>query len=131
MNKKALFVGAIFLTVAITIIILHNRAAIRTLPSSQQIAQAHTAAATAGPKEEAESAQVTLTGITTIPGRPQALLRVEWPARLLNREESYILSEGQSQDGITVDSIDVTNAIVTLKVAQVRRTVRLERGTRS
>jgi hypothetical protein len=127
MNKKALFVGAIFLTVAITIIILHNRAAIRTLPGSEQIAQTHTAAATAGPKEEAESAQVTLTGITTIPGRPLALLRVKWPARVSNREE-YILSEGQSQDGITVDSIDVTNAIVTLKVAQVRRTVRLEKG---
>jgi hypothetical protein len=56
MNKKALFVGAIFLTVAITIVILHNRAAIRILPGSQQIAQTHTAAATAGPKEEAESA---------------------------------------------------------------------------
>jgi hypothetical protein len=131
MNKKALFVGALFLTVAITMIILHNRAAIRTLPGSQQIAQTHTAAATAGPKEEAESAQVTLTGITTIPGRPQAFLRVKWPAMVSNREESYILSEGQSQNGITVDSIDVTNAIVTLKVAQVRRTVRLERGTRS
>ena len=127
MSKKALFVGAIFVTVAITIIILHNRAAIRTLPGSQQTAQTHTAAATAGPKEEAESAQVTLTGITTIPGRPLALLRVKWPARVSNREE-YILSEGQSQDGITVDSIDVTNAIVTLKVAQVRRTVRLEKG---
>ena len=127
MNKKALFVGAIFVPVAIAIIILHNRAAIRTLPGSQQIAQTRTAAATAGPKEEAESAQVTLTGITTIPGRPLALLRVKWPARVSNREE-YILSEGQSQDGITVDSIDVTNAIVTLKVAQVRRTVRLEKG---
>jgi hypothetical protein len=71
-----------------------------------------------------------LTGIMTTPGRPLALLVVKWPASVSNREE-YILSEGQSQDRITVDSIDVTNAIVTLKVAQVRRTVRLERGTRS
>jgi len=131
MNKKALFVWAIFLTVAITIIILHNRAAIRTLPGSQQIAQTHTAAATAGPKEEAESAQVTLTGITTIPGRPQALLRVKWPARVSNREASYMLSEGQSQDGLTLDNLGVTNAIVTLKEGQLRRTVSLQIGTQS
>jgi hypothetical protein len=131
MNKKALFVGAIFLTVAITIIILHNRAAIRTLPGSQQIAQTHTAAATAGPKEEAESAQVTLTGIMTIPGRPLAFLRVKWPARVPNREASYMLSEGQSQDGLTLDSLGVTNAIVTLKEGQLKRTVRLQIGTQS
>jgi len=127
MSKKALFVGAIFLTVAITIIILHNRAAIRTLPGSQQIAQTHTAAAT----EETESAQVTLTGITTILGRPQAFLRVKWPARVSNREASYMLSEGQSQDGLTLDSLGVTTAIVTLKEGQLRRTVRLQIGTQS
>ena len=131
MNKKALFVGAIFLTVAITIIILHNKAAIRSLPVSQQIAQTSTAAATTGPKEEAESAQVTLTGITTIPGRPRALLQVKWPARVSNREASYILSEGQTQDGLTLDSLDATNAIVTLKEGQFRRTVRLQIGTQS
>ena len=126
MNKKALFVGAIFLTVAITNIILHHRAAIRTV--SQQIAQTSTAAATAGAKEEA---QVTLTGITTIPGRPQALLRVKWPARVSNREASYMLSEGQSQDGLTLDSVGVTNAVVTLKEGQLKRTVRLQLGTES
>jgi len=127
MSKKALFVGAIFLTVALTIIILHNRAAIRTLPGSQQIAQTHTAAAT----EETESAQVTLTGITTILGRPQAFLRVKWPARVSNREASYMLSEGQSQDGLTLDSLGATTAIVTLKEGQLRRTVRLQIGTPS
>lgn len=127
MNKKALFVGAIFLTVAITIILLHNRAAIRTLPGSQQIAQTHTA----GPKEEAESAQVTLTGITTIAGRPKALLQVKWPARASNREAFYMLSEGQSQDGLSLDSLGATNAIVTLKEGQLRRTVRLQLGTQS
>src|SRR5262245_2509905 len=130
MNKKALSVGAIFLTGAITIIILHNRAAIRTLPGSQQIAQTHTATATAGPKEEAEAARVTLTGITTIPDRPQALLVVKWPARMSNREASYMLSEGQSQDGLTLDSLGVTNAIVTLKEGQLRRTVRLQIGNK-
>jgi hypothetical protein len=131
MNKKAVFVGAIFLTVAITIIIQQNRAAIRTLPGSQEITRTDTAAATAGPKEEAESAEVTLTGITTIPGRPQALLRVEWPARVSHREASYILSEGQSQDGLTLDSLGVTNAVVTLKEGQHRRTFRLQIGTQS
>ena len=131
MNKKALFVGAIFLTVAITIIIQHNRAAILTLPGSPQMAQTHKAAGTAGPKEQAESAQVTLTGIMTIPGRPLALLRVKWPARVSNREASYMLSEGQSQDGLTVDSLGATNAIVTLKEGRLRRTVRLQIGTRS
>ena len=106
MNKKALFIGAIFLTVAITIII--------------------PAAATAGPKEEAEPAQVTLIGITTTLSRTQALLRVKWPARVANREASYTLSEGQSIDGLTLDSLGVTNAIVTLKEGQLRRTVRLQ-----
>ena len=109
MNKKALFIGAIFLTVAITIII--------------------PAAATAGPKEEAEPAQVTLIGITTTLGRTQALPRVKWPARVSNREASYMLSEGQSQDGLTLDSLGVTNAIVTLKEGQLRRTVRLQMST--
>ena len=55
MNKKALFVGHHF-------IFRHHhypsytteRGNSRTLPGSQQIAQTHTAAATAGPKEEAE-----------------------------------------------------------------------------
>ena len=129
MYKKALFVGAIFLTIATTIIIQHNRAAIRTLPGSQQIAQTRTAAATPGPEEEAESGQVTLTGITTIPGRPQALLQVKWRGRVSTREASYMLSEGQSQDGLTLDSVGVTNAVVTLKEGQFRRTVRLQLGT--
>ena len=128
MNKKALFVGAIFLTIAIVIIVLHNTTAIRTLPGRQQIAQSRAAAATAGPKEEAASAQVTLTGITTIPGRSLALLRVKWPARVSNREASYMLSEGQSQDGLTLDSLGDTNAVVTLKEGQLRRTVRLQLG---
>jgi hypothetical protein len=65
-------------------------------------------------------------GIATSLGRTQALLRVNWPARVSNREASYILSEGQSQDGLTLDSLDVTNAIVTLKEGQLRRTVGLQ-----
>ena len=111
MNKKALFIGALFLTVAITIII--------------------PAAATAGPKEDAEPAQVTLIGITTILGHTQALLRVKSPARVSNREASYMLSEGQSQDGLTLDSLGVTNAMVTLKEGQLSRTVRLQLSAES
>jgi hypothetical protein len=42
-----------------------------------------------------------------------------------------MLSEGQSQDGLTLDSLGVTNAIVTLKEGQLRRTVRLQIGTQS
>ena len=129
MNKKALFVGAIFLTVAITTIILHNRAVAQTLPGSQQIAQPHTAGVTAGPKEEAEPAQVKLIGIITNQGRTQALLQVKWPATPSNRD--YILSKGQSIDGLTLDSLGVTNAIVTVKEGQLRRTVRLQIGTQS
>jgi hypothetical protein len=126
MNRQVRFIGASFLTVAITLIILHNRAVAQTLPGSPPIAQAHTAAATAGPKEEAEPAEVTLIGITTSLGRTQALLRVKWPARVSNREASYILSEGQSIDGLTLDNLGVTNAIVTLKEGQLRRTVGLQ-----
>jgi hypothetical protein len=109
MNKKALFIGAIFLTVAITIII--------------------PAAATAGPKEEAEPAQVTLIGITTTLGRTQALLRVKWPARVSNREASYMLSEGQlrrtvrlqmSTEFIPSGRIDFTSAEVP-QVLQIYR----------
>jgi len=100
MNKKLLFDGAIFLTVTITIIILLNRAATRTLPGSQQIAQTQTAAATAGPKEEAESAQATLTGITSIPSRPQALLRVKWPARGLIHDRADM---GHGEIGVPAD----------------------------
>jgi hypothetical protein len=111
MNKKALFIGALSLTVAITIII--------------------PAAATAGPKEDAEPAQVSLIGITTTLGHTQALLRVKSPARVSNREASYILSEGQSVDGLTLDSLGSTNAIVTLKEGQLSRTVRLQLSAES
>jgi len=58
-------------------------------------------------------------------GRTQALLRVKWPASAANRQTSYTLSEVQSIDGLTLDSLGVTNAIVTLKEGQLSRTVRL------
>ena len=130
MNKKALFAGAIFLVVAITITVVHNRTAIRASPDSRQIAKADTDAA-AEPKQEAQPVEVRLMGITTILDHKQALLRVEPPAGTSNRAESYILSEGQSKDGLTVERIDATNATVTLRLAQVRRTLRLEKGPQS
>lgn len=131
MKKIVLSVGAIFLTVAVTIIILPKRAGIRALAGTQQMAQTHTTAATAAPKQEAESARVTLTGITTIPSHPLALLRVKWPANMSNREASYMLSVGQSQDGLTLDSLGLTNATVTLKEGRLTRTLTLQIGTQS
>ncbi len=131
MNKKALSAGAIFLIVAMTITILHNRTAIRTLPDSRQIAQTNTDPAAAAPKQKVQPVEVRLIGITTILNHKQALLRVEPPAGESGRAESYILSEGQSKDGLTVESINATNATVTLRVAQIRRTLRIERGPQS
>ncbi len=130
MNKKALFAGAIFLMVAMTITVLHNRTANRASPDRRQIAQVSTGAA-AAPNEEAQPVEVRLMGITTILDHKQALLRIEPPAGTSGRGESYILSEGQSKDGLTVESINATNATVTLRVAQIRRTLRLERDPQS
>ncbi len=131
MNKKALSAGAIFLIVAMTITILHNRTAIRTLPDNRQIAQTNTDPAAAAPKQKVQPVEVRLIGITTILNHKQALLRVEPLAEESGRAESYILSEGQSKDGLTVESINATNATVTLRVAQIRRTLRIERGLQS
>jgi hypothetical protein len=131
MNKKALFAGAIFLMVATTITILHHRTAIGALPGGPQLAQTHTDAAAAEPKQEAPPVEVKLIGIMTVLDRKQALLRVEPPAGTSGRGESYILSEGQSQGGLTVESIDTTNATVTLRVGQIRKTLRPEKAPRS
>jgi hypothetical protein len=130
MNRKALFAGAIFLTVAVTIIILHNGTALGTPPESRQIAQANTDAA-APPKQEAQPVEVKLAGITTISNHKKALLRVDPPAGTSGRGKSYILSEGQSIEGLTVESINTTNATVTVRIGQVRRTLRLEKGSQS
>ena len=42
-----------------------------------------------------------------------------------------MLSEGQSQEGLTLDSLGVTNAVVTLKEGQLSRTVRLQLSAES
>jgi hypothetical protein len=130
MNKKALFAGANFLIVAMTITILPNRTAIGALPDGRQIAQTSTDAAAAEPKQEAQPVEVRLIGIMTILDRKQALLRVEQPAGTPSRRD-YVLSEGQSIDGLTVEKIDPTNATVTLRVGQIRRTLRPEKVPQS
>jgi hypothetical protein len=88
-------------------------------------------AAAAEPKLEAQPGEVRLIGIMTVLDRKQAMLRVEPPAGTSGRGKSYVLSEGQSQGGLTVESIDVTNATVTLRVGQIRKTLRPEKAPQS
>ena len=126
MNKKVMIGSAIALAVAV--IVLLNRAVVRRSPVSQQVAQTNTGAAMVTPKAEVEQVKVGLVGITTVLNVKKALLRVRWPEGASTREESYILSEGESKDGITVDSIDVTAGSVTLRVHEVTRTVGVEKG---
>jgi hypothetical protein len=71
---------------------------------------------------------VELTGITTLLNVKRALLRVRWPAGTSTREESYILSEGESKDEITVESIDAASGSATLRVLEVARAVRVGKG---
>jgi hypothetical protein len=126
MNKKVMIAVAVTLTVG-TIVWL-NKVAIRTQPVGQRIKEINTGAAMAAPKAKAEEVRVSLVGITTLLNQKKALLSVQWPAGTSTGWQSYILSEGQSQDGITIDSIDVTNSAVTLRVLQGTRTIRLEKG---
>jgi len=58
----------------------------------------------------------------------KAFLKVRWPADMSRREESSILSEGESQDGITVESIDPTNGDVKLRVLQTTRIIRIDKS---
>lgn len=126
MNKKVLIAGAISLIIGV--VIVFNRAAVRTPASNQLVGQNSTGAVLATPNAKSEQVKVELTGITTILNVKRALLRVSWPAGTSTREESYILSEGESKDGITLDSVDAANGLVTLRVLEVARAVRLEKG---
>ena len=114
------------ISIAIAVVIVLNRAAVRTPAIGQQVARTNTSAVITTPKTKSEHVKVELTGITTILNVKRALLRVQWPAETSTRD--YILSEGQSKDSITVDSIDVPDRSVTLRVLQVTRTVRVEKG---
>ena len=126
MNKKVMIAVAVTLTVG-TIVWL-NKVAIRTQPVGQRIKEINTGAAMAAPKAKAEEVRVSLVGITTMLNQKKALLEVRWPAGTSTGEQTYILSEGQSQDGIAIDNIDVTNSAVTLRVPQGTRTIRIEKG---
>ena len=125
MNKNVMIAGAIAL--AVTIVVVLNRTAVRTSPAVQQMAQTNPRAFMATSKAKAEQVNVKLVGITTILNIKKAFLKVRWPADMLRREESC-LSEGESQDGITVESIDPTNGVVKLRVLQTTRIVRIDKS---
>lgn len=127
MNKKMMVAGAAILLVAVILIVL-TLPAVRTTPTGQHTAQVKANAVVPTPEARDEQIKVKLVGITTILDVKKALLKVQWPADVSKHDESYVLSEGQSQDGIAVDSIDVTNGSVTLRVQQVTRTIRVEKG---
>lgn len=65
--------------------------------------------------DTAPPAKITLTGITTIFGPPEALYKVaDVPQQgKPPKDQSYILHEGEGQDDIVVQHIDVAKAIVT------------------
>lgn len=121
------FAGATILLSAVILVALTITAC--RPPDGQRTAQVNASAVV--PTHEAKNGPINikLVGITTILNVKKALLKVQWPADVSKRDESYILSEGQSQDGIAVDSIDATNGSVALRVLQVPRTVRIEKGT--
>lgn len=77
--------------------------------------------------------KITLTGITTIFGPREALYKVAGVARAGQppQDQSYILQEGQSEDEITVTSIDVQKGMVTFKNHNVTQTLLLSVGVAS
>jgi uncharacterized protein with FMN-binding domain len=126
MNKRVIIAGAIAL--AVTIVVVLNHTAVRTSPAVQQMAQTNTRAFMATSKAKAEQVSVKLVGLTTILNIKKAFLQVRWPADTSRREQSCMLSEGESQDGITVESIDATNGVVKLRVLQTTRIVRFDKS---
>ena len=118
---------ALVVTITIGTIIWITNRGVRN-PPVDQIKEVKAVTAAAAPKTKDEEAKVTLVGITTILGQKKAFLRLRSPAGTPAGEQSFMLSEGQSQDGITVDNIDVTNGTVTLKTPQGTRIVKVEKG---
>lgn len=126
MKRNVMIAGAIAL--AVTIVVVLNHTAVRTSPAVQQMAQTNTSAFMATSKAKAEQVNVKLVGLTSILNIKKAFLKVQWPADMSRREESCMLSEGESQDGITVESIDATNGVVKLRVLQTTRIVRIDKS---
>jgi hypothetical protein len=126
MKRNVMIAGAIAL--AVTIVVVLNHTAVRTSPAVQQMAQTNTSAFIATSKAKAEQVDVKLVGLTAILNIKKAFLKERWPADMSRREESCMLSEGESQDGITVESIDPTNGVVKLRVLQTTRIVRIDKS---
>jgi len=77
--------------------------------------------------------KITLTGITTIFGPPEALFKVAGVPRpgVPPKDESYILTEGESQDDVQVQHIDVEKGIVTFINHEVVQDIPLAAGVAS
>ena len=83
--------------------------------------------------EGAPPPKITLTGITTIFGPAEALYKVAGvpQAGKPPKDESYILKEGEQQDDIAVQHIDVAKGIVTFKNHDVVQDIPLAAGVAS
>ncbi len=76
--------------------------------------------------------KITLTGITTIFGSPQALFKVAGVVRDGRpQDESYIFTEGEEQDEVKVTKIDVPKQIVTFENHGQEQTIPLTDGVAS
>jgi hypothetical protein len=77
--------------------------------------------------------KITLTGITTIFGPAEALYKVSGvpQAGKPPKDESYILKEGEQQDDVAVQHIDVAKGIVTFKNHDVVQDIPLVAGVAS
>lgn len=77
--------------------------------------------------------KITLTGITTIFGPPEALFKVAGVVRNGGhpQDESYIFSEGEEQDDVEVTKIDTDNKEVTFINHGVQQNIKLAAGDAS
>lgn len=81
-------------------------------------------------QESAPPPKITLTGITTILGAPEALYKVAGSRTngKQGQDESCILKEGQEQDEVAVISINVEKAVVTFNNHGIRQEIALANG---
>lgn len=125
-QKKVLIVAGLSLTVALFIVLHRN--AVRTPATAPRGVPTDNGAERATPKVKGQDVNVELVGITTILNVKKAFLKVQWPADVSRRGDSYILSEGESQDGITVETIDAGNNTVKLQVLQTAKILKLDKS---
>jgi len=74
-------------------------------------------------------AKISLTGITTILGPPNALFKVSNPVEPGKPEKSYMLREGQFQDDVEVMSINAKGGSVVFRNHGVIQKISFESGT--